>query len=112
MSFLLAGFVGGFLRGAVGLVKYLTSYKNVDIKPWYFLGMVSLSGVVGFISAWVAVDVADIFLDVPRLPLSFALIAGYAGGDFIENIVKISFKQPQLYQIGTKLKALTKIDKK
>lgn len=109
MTFLVAGFIGGLLRGAVGLVKYYTSYKTVEVKPLYFAGMVLLSGVVGYISAWVAKDIANIFLDVPMLPVSFALLAGYAGGDFIENMVKIAFKETQLYKIGSKLKEVTEI---
>ncbi len=62
-----------------------------------------LSGVVGYVAAWIAQDVVHIFLELDTLPLSFALIAGYAGGDFIENIFKIGMKEPNLFEIGKKI---------
>ncbi len=104
MSFIIAGFIGGVIRGGVGLVKYMTSYKDVKIRPYYFGGAVLLSGVVGYVAAWIAQDVVHIFLELDTLPLSFALIAGYAGGDFIENIFKIGMKEPNLFEIGKKIK--------
>ncbi len=104
MSFLVAGLFGGLLRGGVGLVKYITSYKDVQIRPYYFMGAVLLSGVIGYVSAWIAKDAADIFLDIDTLPLSFAVIAGYAGGDFIENLFKIGMKEPHLFEVGKKIK--------
>ncbi len=107
MSFLVAGFFGGLLRGGVGLAKYMTSYKDVEIRPYYFLGAVLLSGIVGYVSAWIAQDVAKIFLELSSIPLSFAVVAGYAGGDFIENIFKIGMKDPNLFEIGKKIKKIT-----
>ncbi len=107
MSFLIAGFVGGLLRGGVGLVKYISSYKDVEIRPFYFLGSVLLSGVVGYTAAWVAKDVAQIFLEIDTAPISFALIAGYAGGDLIENLFKIGTRNPNLFEIGKKIKKIT-----
>ncbi len=108
MSFLIAGFVGGILRGGVGLVKYITSYKDVEIRPFYFLGSVLLSGIVGYVAAWVAKDVAHLFLEIDTAPLSFALIAGYAGGDLIENLFKIGTRNPTLFEIGKKIKNYNK----
>lgn len=110
MSFLIAGLFGGLLRGGVGLVKYITSYKDVEIRPYYFLGTVALSGVIGYISAWVAKDISFILLETEALPVSFALVIGYAGGDFLENIFKIAIKNPNLFEIGSKLKKATKIN--
>ncbi len=107
MSFLIAGLIGGLLRGGVGLVKYMTSYKDVEIRPYYFTGAVLISGIVGYVSAWVAQDVAHIFTEIDTLPISFALIAGYAGGDFIENVFKIGMKEPNLFEIGKKIKEIT-----
>lgn len=103
MSFFLVGLLGGILRGSVGLIKYIISYKDVEIRPYYFLGMVAISGIVGYVSAWVAQDAAKIFLEIKELPLSLAVVAGYAGGDFIENIYKIITKRPQLFELGDKL---------
>ncbi|MFB6226234.1 MAG: hypothetical protein ABEJ02_02690 [Candidatus Paceibacteria bacterium] len=99
MAFFTMGLFGGLLRGGVGLFKYLVSYKDVEIRPYYFSGMVILSGIVGYVSAWVAQDAAQIFLDISELPLSLAVVAGYAGGDFIENMYKIIVKKPQLFEI-------------
>ncbi len=106
MSFIIAGFIGGLIRGGVGLVKYMTSYKDVEIRPYYFIGSVLLSGVVGYVAAWIAQDVVHIFLELDALPLSFALIAGYAGGDFIENLFKIGMKEPNLFEIGKKITSI------
>ena len=104
MSFLIAGFFGGLLRGGIGLTKYMTSYKDVEIRPYYFTGMIILTGVVGYVSAWVAQDAARIFLEVDRLPISFALVAGYAGGDLLENLFKIGMNEPHIYEMGQKFK--------
>ncbi len=112
MSFLIAGLFGGLLRGGVGLVKYITSYKDVEIRPHYFLGTVALSGVIGYISAWVAKDVAHTFLELETFPVSFAIVIGYAGGDFLENIFKIAIKNPNLFEIGTKIKKVTNKENK
>ncbi len=106
MDFLLAGFFGGLLRGGMGLFKYTTSYKDVEIRPYYFLGMVIFTGIIGWVSAWVVRDALDIFLEVKVIPLSFALVAGYAGGDFIENLFKIAMKEPQLFEVGRKIKKI------
>ena len=110
MSFLIAGFLGGILRGGVGLVKYMTSYKDVEIRPYYFTGAVILSGIVGYVSAWIAQDVAHIFLELETVPISFALIAGYAGGDLIENIFKIGMREPNLFEIGKKIASIKSKD--
>ena len=109
MSFLFAGLIGGLLRGGVGLTKYMTSYKDVEIRPYYFLGSVFLSGVIGYIGAWVASDVANIFFEIKSLPISFAIIIGYAGGDFLENLFKIATKNPDIFNIGKSLKKVSKI---
>lgn len=111
MSFLIAGFMGGVLRGGVGLVKYITSYKDVEIRPYYFIGSVLLSGFIGYVSAWVLKDVAHLFLEIETAPASFAIIAGYAGGDLIENLFKIGMKEPNLFQIGKKIQEITSLTK-
>jgi fructose-specific phosphotransferase system IIC component len=107
MPFLIAGFIGGLLRGGMGLAKYMTSYKDVEIRPLYFLGSIVLSGIIGYVAAWVAKDVAQVFLEISTTPISFALIAGYAGGDMIENLFKIGMKEPNLFEIGKKIKTIT-----
>ncbi len=98
MSFFFFGFLGGVIRGIVGLIKYTKAYKDVEIRPWYFSGTVVLSGLIGMISAWVVQDLGISFMGLETLPLSVALIVGYAGGDFLENIFKIIIKKPDLFQ--------------
>ena len=114
MSFLIGGVFGGVLRGSVGIIKYITSYKDVKINLYYFSGMVLVSGIIGYVSAWIIQDVSSVFLEVSILPLSFAVVAGYAGGDFLENLVKIALKDANLGDVGEKIKkiALEKINKK
>lgn len=96
---LIAGFAGGVIRGIVGFIKHQYSYKNVPFKVGYFLLMMALSGVVGLSAGWVAKGfVAGI---EPSLEVTafFAFIAGYAGGDFIENVFKIVTKKTSLYSL-------------
>ena len=109
INFFIAGLFGGLLRGGMGLFKYMTSYKDVEIRPYYFAGMVILTGVVGWVSAWVAGDALRIFLELDSVPLSFAVVAGYAGGDLIENIFKIIIQEPQLFKVGKKLKEIEEV---
>ena len=95
---LLAGFAGGAIRGLVGFIKYQYSYKNVPFKLWYFLLMVGLSGLVGLSAGWIIKSIIDVEV-VPEIINVYAFIAGYAGGDFIENVFKIILKKPSLYPI-------------
>ena len=97
VDILLAGLIGGALRGLVGFIKYQTSYKHVPFRPFYFAGMVGVSGVVGFLAAWVTRELGITFLGMEELTPAIAFIVGYAGGDFIENLYKIILKKPSLY---------------
>ncbi len=108
MSFFIAGLFGGVLRGGVGLFKYMTSYKDVEIRPRYFAATILFSGFVGYMSAWIAVDLAN-FLEIKDMPITFAIVFGYAGGDFIENIFKIIIKQPQLFDFKEKFEKLSSL---
>ncbi len=102
MSFFFFGFLGGVIRGIVGLVKYIQSYKDVEIRPKYFTGTVLISGLIGLTAAWITHDMGISFLGLEKLPLSLALIIGYAGGDFLENIFKIIIKDDTIFQLGKK----------
>ncbi len=104
MSFFFFGFLGGVIRGTVGLVKYIQSYKDVEIRPAYFASTVGVSGLIGLAAAWITHDLGISFLGLEELPLSLALIIGYAGGDFMENIFKIVIKDDTIFQIGERLK--------
>ena len=103
ISILVAGFGGGVLRGLVGFVKHQYSYKNVAFRIPYFLMMISISGAIGVISAMVVKELGISFLGLDSFPASLAIIIGYAGGDFLENIYKIVIKKPSLY-LNTKNK--------
>jgi len=96
--FFLAGFFGGVLRGVVGVVKYTQAYKDVKMRYWYFLITVLVTGLIGLITAWIVKDLGITFLDIEILSPTIALIVGYAGGDFIENIFKILIKKANLYE--------------
>ncbi len=96
---LIAGFVGGVVRGLTGFIKHQYSYKNVPFKWGYFLLMMALSGIIGLSAGWASkwfVYNTDASAEVTAF---FAFIAGYAGGDFLENIFKIITKQPDLYKL-------------
>lgn len=94
---LIAGFGGGVIRGLVGYIKHQYSYKNVGFKLPYFLAMMFLSGIVGFLTAAAINELGLDFLGVSYISPALALVIGYAGGDFLENIYKIIVKKPTLY---------------
>lgn len=102
---LTAGFGGGVIRGIVGFTKHQYAYKSVKFELYYFLAMVLLSGLVGLVAATLLDTVTK--KEVFNTP-SFALIAGYAGGDFIENIYKILANKPSLYSLPKDLEKLQK----
>ncbi|MEX0918813.1 MAG: hypothetical protein WDZ85_02485 [Candidatus Paceibacterota bacterium] len=95
-----AGFLGGLVRGLVGFIKHQQSYKDVPFRPWYLAGMLSLSGLVGLLAAYVTHDLGITFLGLTQISPAIAIILGYAGGDLIENLFKILIKQPDLFMIG------------
>lgn len=97
LSILIAGFGGGALRGLVGFIKHQFSYKNVEFRLYYFLGMMFLSGVVGLLTAIAVKETGITFLGLESLTPALAFIIGYAGGDFLENLYKIIIKKPSLY---------------
>lgn len=98
-TIILAGFLGGFLRGLVGYLKYRSSYKNTSFLLNYFLLSVGISGIVGLLAAWVTRDLGITFLGLPGITPAIAIIIGYAGGDFIENLFKILTGKTSLYQL-------------
>ena len=97
MTFILAGFLGGLIRGVVGLIKYNFSYKDVPFRPVYFGSMALISGLIGATAAWVTQDLGIGFLGMETLSPAIAVIIGYAGGDFFENLIKILTKDPVLF---------------
>lgn len=90
---LTAGFGGGAVRGLVGFIKHQFSYKNVEFKWPYFLGMISLSGVIGLLTAFAVNELGAPLLGIENVTPALAVIIGYAGGDLLENIYKIILKK-------------------
>jgi hypothetical protein len=90
---LVAGFGGGLIRGVVGFLKHQYRYKDVPFDLTYFIGMILLSGITGVLIAAAVEDAGSIFLGIETITPGLAFIAGYAGGDFIENLYKVIFKK-------------------
>ena len=99
-TFFIAGFIGGAIRGIVGILKYVLSYKDVKIKWLYFGGMTAVSGLIGLAAAWIILELGLAFEGIESVSPAIALIAGYAGGDFLENIFKVLMKKPILFGQG------------
>lgn len=100
-SILLSGFFGGVMRGLVGYIKYRSSYKNISFKTGYFVFSVAVSGAVGLLASWVTKDLGIKFLGLPTISPAIAVIIGYAGGDFIENLFKILTGKTSIYELPT-----------
>lgn len=96
---ILSGLLGGIMRGLVGYIKYRSSYKDIKFKPGYFLSAVGISGVVGLLAAFITHDLGINFLGLPFITPAIAIVIGYAGGDFIENLFKILTGKTSLYQL-------------
>ncbi len=94
-SILIAGFLGGVVRGLIGFIKHQFSYKNVSFQLSYFLAMSFLSGIIGLMVVAAVKEVGFTFNGFFTPALGF--IIGYAGGDFVENIYKIIIKKSSLY---------------
>ncbi|MBN1896143.1 MAG: hypothetical protein JW789_00260 [Candidatus Aenigmarchaeota archaeon] len=80
----LAGFLGGIIRGLVGITKYITgtpTKKRKVRKDWMILSLLSSGGLGLMAGVFIAEDI------------KFALVAGYAGTDFLESLFKIKMKK-------------------
>ncbi len=78
-----AGFLGGLIRGFMGISKTIRSSttKRKNLRLDYIVCTLISAGGLGLL---VGVFIAD--------DVRFALLAGYAGTDFIENLFKIKMK--------------------
>lgn len=101
---LIAGFAGGVIRGLVGFIKHQYSYKNVGFNLPYFSAMMFLSGVVGVITAGAVRELGLNLFGIDHLTPALAIVIGYAGGDFLENLYKIIFKKTSVYPPSSKSK--------
>ena len=95
--FFIAGFLGGVIRGVVGILKYIYSYKDVQIKWGYFTGTAVVSGLIGLAAAWIVQEMGATFAGIETMSPAIALVVGYAGGDFLENLFKTLMKKPILF---------------
>lgn len=90
-----SGFLGGAIRGLTGFIKHQFSYKDVPFRPRYLLGMAGLSGLIGL---FVVAAIHNLgFTYNETFGWALALIIGYAGGDFIENIYKIIIQKSSFF---------------
>ena len=83
-----AGFAGGLLRATIGVLKQQVkaNRRKKIFSPYYFFATFLLAGLLGVI--------AGLFIaDDPR----FALLAGYAGTDFIEGLYRVRFRERYSY---------------
>ena len=80
----IAGFLGGMIRGLMGITKYLSASptKKKKIRTGYIVLSLLSAGGMGLLAG---VFIAD--------DIKFALLAGYAGTDFIESLFKIRMKK-------------------
>jgi len=83
LPIILGGLFGGLLRGILGIAKSLITKKEEDINYGYFFLSLAVSAVVGVIAAslW------------PEGDFRIALLAGYAGSDFLEGLFKLKFQE-------------------
>jgi len=80
MIYLLSGFLGGVLRGLVGITKSKTLEKK-KVNWWYLSFTLFVSALVGTVAGGYAQN-----------SWNFAFLAGYAGTDFLEGLYKLRFK--------------------
>ena len=64
----------------------------------YFTSLAFISGFIGLVSAWIIQELGIAFFEIKVLSPTIALIVGYAGGDFLENIFKVIIKKPILFE--------------
>lgn|SRR3989344_2842123 len=75
-----AGFAGGLVRGLVGVLKALRQGRKFKLR--YFTLTLVMSALIGLIAAMFVEN-----------DIRFAVLAGYVGGDFIESLYKVRFRE-------------------
>ena len=99
ISILIAGFGGGVIRGLIGFIKHQYAYKNVKFELTYFSSMMFLSGIIGLLVVSATKELGIAFMGTGFFSPALALVVGYAGGDFLENLYKIIVKKDSLYAL-------------
>ena len=91
LSIIIGGLVGGALRGVMGIAKSLVTKKEDKINySWLFVS-IAVAMAIGVIAATFMGGGFEV-----------ALLAGYAGSDLLESLVKLKFKEK--FESGIKLK--------
>ena len=78
----LFGLLGGLIRGVVGLLKHYRINTKTKFKTTYFIITLIASGIIG---ALVSLSLSTNYF--------VNLLAGYAGIDLLENLLKIGKKK-------------------
>ena len=79
----LAGGIGGFIRGIVGIYKSYSANPKAFVFDWKLFG----------ISVFVSVITGQMAGVVFNGEWRSSLLAGYAGSDFLESLYKIKFNE-------------------
>jgi len=91
-AIILGGLIGGALRGIVGIAKSLILKKEEQINYGWFFVSVSVAMAVGVFAA-----------SFMGSSFQVALLAGYAGSDLLESLVKLKFKEKFEKKLGLKI---------
>jgi len=92
LAIILGGLLGGALRGLMGIAKSLILKKEEQINYGWFFVSVAVAMAIGVFAAT--------FMEGD---FRIALLAGYAGSDLLESIVKLKFKEKFEKKLGIKL---------
>lgn len=77
---IIGGVAGGLLRSMVGILKAIRMGRKLSRR--YFIATLGIAALLG--------TVAGLFV---ANDLRFAILAGYAGSDFIEGLYKAEFRR-------------------
>ena len=76
----LGGFLGGLVRGTVGILKGMRMGRKLSLR--YLLTTLFASALIGMI--------AGLFVEND---MTFSILAGYVGTDFLESLYKVRFRE-------------------
>jgi hypothetical protein len=93
---ILAGAVGGLIRGVLGIAKDLVLKKEPTINWFWFIITVLISALLGAV-------VASFFSGQGIM----AFLGGYSGTDFIEGLIKIKLNKLEKEVLPTPLSPKT-----
>ncbi len=82
MAAALFGLLGGIIRAVVGILKHYRADKKTKLRPYYLISTLIISAAIGL--------VASVALSTNYI---INLVAGYAGIDLLEGLLKIAAKK-------------------